>query len=121
MALRPQRFLIDGVIDKTNPRRVVGWLRFAGLPQPMTLDLSTAGKDPGLDPGDGKVALLRSLYRPDRPPRDYWEGVSLKQTGKLGVTVERTNYGWHLSWYSRENGHVTLDIHRSELHFQERR
>lgn len=109
------------MIDKTNPRRVVGWLRFAGLHQPMTLDLSTVGKDLGLDAGDGKVALLRSVYRPDRPPRDYWDDISLKQTGKLGVTVARTTYGWYLSWYSRENGHVTLDIHRSELHFQERR
>jgi len=117
MALRPQRFLLEGVIDKTRPNRVVGWLKFAGLPDVMTLDIATAGKDLDRDEGDGKIALLRNLH-PERPEFDYWDGVSPTQTGRLGVTVERSDYGWYISWFSKETGHVTLELGRGQLRFQ---
>ena len=31
MAWRPSEYLIDGELDNTNPGKVTGWMRFAGM------------------------------------------------------------------------------------------
>ena len=40
MAWRPTQYLIEGELDNTQPGKVTGWMRFAGLKQLVTFDLS---------------------------------------------------------------------------------
>ena len=39
MAWRPTRFLIEGELDNTTLGKVVGWMRFAGLPEKVAFEL----------------------------------------------------------------------------------
>jgi len=39
MAWRPTRFLIEGMLDNTQPKKVTGWMKFAGLNEKVTFDL----------------------------------------------------------------------------------
>jgi len=39
MAWRPTEYLIEGELDNTNPGKVTGWMRFAGLKDKVTFDL----------------------------------------------------------------------------------
>ena len=40
MAWRPTEHLIDGELDNTNPGKVRGWMRFAGMKSKMMFDLN---------------------------------------------------------------------------------
>ena len=39
MAWRPTEYLLEGELKNTNPGKVTGWMRFAGMKQEVTFDL----------------------------------------------------------------------------------
>ena len=39
MAWRPTQHLLEGELDNTQPGKVTGWMRFAGLKEKVTFDL----------------------------------------------------------------------------------
>lgn len=118
MAWRPTEYLIDGMVDCTQPDRVSGTLRFAGLPQPVTLNLvgrvhrDVRGVTLKLK-GNGASADAKQAA-------EYMQSFDLKQTGKVGdITAGRPPADYvhypYIEWYSEENGRVVLELHASEV------
>jgi hypothetical protein len=112
MAWRPSNYLLEGELDNTQPGKVTGWTRFAGLKEQVTFDLE------GNFHRDIRGAKIR--FRGDGQSADpdssaYFDGFSLKQTGNVGdITAGRapadyTEYPY-IEWYSEQNGRVVLEL-----------
>jgi len=39
MAWRPTQYLCEGELDNTNPNKVTGWMKFAGMKEKVVFDL----------------------------------------------------------------------------------
>lgn len=114
MAWRPNEYLIEGELDNTMPGRVTGWMRFAGLPERVTLDLK------GNFHRDIRGAKIR--FRGDctdptacEGAAEYMEGFALQQTGVAGdITAGREPVDYsrlpYFEWYSKENGRVVVEV-----------
>jgi hypothetical protein len=119
MAWRPTQYLLDGVLDNTNPGKVTGWMRFAGMSERVTCDLDGdfhreirgakirfQGDGEGAD--DGKEA------------REYMEGFAQAHTGNVGdITAGRAPFDYgtspYIEWYGNENGRVVLELEPVQL------
>lgn len=112
MAWRPSQYLIEGELDNTVPGKVTGWMRFKGMKEAVTFDLS----------GDFHRDIRGAKLRIDGPGEDadegvadfYMHGLNQRQTGRAGdITAGREphDYGRHpyVEWYGDENGRVVIE------------
>lgn len=117
MAFRPTHYLIEGELDNTHAGKVTGWIRFAGITEPVVLKLrGNFHRDI-----QGAKIRFRGEGRPDgdHDPA-YMEGFSTCQNGKVGdITAglppaEYTDYPY-IEWYSEENGRVVLELDEDQI------
>ncbi len=111
MAWRPGRYLIDGELDNTRPGSIAGWLRFAGLPHRVSIELSGdfAGSLKGsrIHVSGCKRASTQAAIR-------YMRSFSLSQTGTGGdILIDGNSSGQsvlYIEWYSDQDGRVVLEL-----------
>ncbi len=110
MTWRPSAFLLEGELDNRIAGRIIGWLRFAGLPEKVTLDLEG---DFGPDVRGGRIAF-KSIYRGEQAAAAaYMAGFDPRQTGRAGHIT--TGGPPHIpadfplvEWHSDQNDRVVL-------------
>jgi len=111
--------LIEGELDNAVPGKVIGWIRFVGMDEPVRLELV------GDFPRGIRGAKIR--FRNPRPADangtgvfgeirrgSYMDGFSRIQTGKLGDMTAglppRDHTDPYLEWFSDQNGRVVLTL-----------
>jgi len=117
MAFRPTHCLIEGELDNTRLGEVSGWIRFAGIKDPVVLKLrGNFHRDI-----QGAKIRFKGEGRQDRSDDlASMEGFSTCQNGKVGdITAglppaEYTNYPY-IEWYSEENGRVVLELDKDQV------
>ncbi len=120
MAWRPSDYLISGILDNTRLGGVTGTLRFAGMNEPVGLNLK------GDFHRDIRGTKLELLGAPDAilhgdEARRYLTGFCSVQTGKVGdITAGLPPHDYvrypYIEWYSEENGRVVLEYDASRVH-----
>jgi len=110
MTWRPDQYLLEGELDNTQTGKVTGWIRFAGLPDRVRIDLE----------GDFEPDLRgRRIGLTGRPScglsaaAKYMSGFALRQSGKVGhITAGWPPQSWtdypYIEWYSAENDRVVM-------------
>jgi hypothetical protein len=123
MAWRPARFLIEGMLDNTRPKKVTGWMKFAGLKERVTFDLE------GDFHRDIRGARIRFTGDAEGGPekagteeaKEYMKDFAQHQTGKAGdmtAGLPPADYvsGYcYLEWYSEENGRVVIELDQNKV------
>lgn len=110
MAWRPSAYLIEGELDNTEPGKVTGWLRFAGLPYTVQLELSG---NCHRDIRGSRIRLHGSANGEEAASNMH--GLSERQIGEVGdITAglpprDYVDYPY-IEWYSEENGRVVLEL-----------
>lgn len=109
--------LLEGELDNTQPGKVTGWMRFAGLNRKVTFALE------GNFHRDIRGAKIR--FRGDGDADDpeaasYMDGFALKQTGSVGdITAGRPPADYvdypYIEWYGDENGRVVLELEAEQV------
>jgi len=119
MAWRPNKYLIEGMLDNTKPRLVTGWMRYLGLNEDVTLTLEG---DFHRDIRGTKIHFYGLEYRNANlnKARSYMSGFATKQTGVVGdITVGLPPQDYvpypYVEWYSQENGRVVLEFDSSQI------
>jgi len=112
MAWRPSRFLIEGELDNTQPGRVTGWMRFAGLSPRVTFDLKG---DFHRDIRGAQIRLTGQGRDDDPEAAGYMAGFSEQQTGPVGdITAGREPRDYtaypYIEWYGDDNGRVVIEL-----------
>jgi len=112
MAWRPNRYLLEGELDNTQPGMVTGWMRFSGLDRKVGFELE------GNFHRDIRGAKIR--FRGDGDADDpeaasFMDGFALRQTGKVGdMTAGRSPYDYgrapYLEAYTDQNGRIVLEL-----------
>ena len=119
MAFRPTQYLIEGELDNTNPRKVIGWMRFIGLREKVTFDLEGNFHR---DIRGAKIHFTGDAYedQQDVDPGSYLEGFAQHQTGKAGditAGLPPNDYGStpYVEIYSEQNGRIVLELEPAQI------
>ena len=117
MAFRPTEYLIEGELDNTNPGKVTGWMRFAGLREKVTFDLEG---DFHRDIRGAKIRLKGDDSTNDLDAVGYMQGFARHQTGNAGditAGLEPADYvsSPYVEWYSKQNGRVVLELETDQI------
>jgi hypothetical protein len=118
MAWRPSRFLIKGELDNTQPGKVTGWMRFAGIRGKVRFDLKG---DFHRDIRGTKIKFKGDASGHEIEAKTSMKGFSKLQVGKAGdITAgfEPADYvkGYcYIEWYSVANGRVVLELEQSKV------
>lgn len=114
MAWRPKDYVVEGLLDNTQPGRVTGWIQFAGMKERVTFDLRG---DFHRDIRGAKVHFVGNAYEEDVPEgaERYFETFAFKQTGVVGdmtAGLPPHDFGNKPSfeWYGNENGRVVIEL-----------
>ena len=115
MAWRPNEQFIEGILDNTEPGKVTGWMKFAGMKENVVFDLNgdfhrdIRGAKIRLR-GDGESANAEESQK-------YMEGFSTIQKGEAGDMTagrEPCDYGApgeaYFEWYSEDNGRIVIEL-----------
>jgi hypothetical protein len=118
MTWRPTRYLLEGELDNTRPGRVTGWLRFAGLPELVQVDLQG---DFLTDIRGTRVVLVGRYRGTPEEARRYMDGFALRQTGQTDhMTAGQAPVEWsdypYFEWVSEVNERVVLDPEPQQVH-----
>jgi hypothetical protein len=83
MNWKPARFLIEGRLDNSRQDKVMGWMKFAGLREKVTLDIEGNFHR---DVRGTKIRFTGDAYedQAEIDSKDYFRGFALHQTGKVG-------------------------------------
>lgn len=117
MAWRPSTYLIEGELDNTVLGRVTGWLRFAGLPDRVHLDLTG---DCHRDIRGAKLRIRGPATEATAAAADTLDGIARRQVGEVGdITAGReprdyVNYPY-IEWYSAHNGRVVIELEPDDV------
>lgn len=117
MAWRPTDYLLEGELDNTQPGKVTGWMRFAGLKEQVTFDLEGNFHR---DIRGAKIHLGGDSHNADPEASNYFDGFALHQSGNVGdITAGRepadyTDYPY-IEWYSEQNGRVVLELEPEQV------
>jgi hypothetical protein len=119
MAFRVTHCLIEGELDNTQPGKVTGWMRFAGLKEKVTFDLTG---DFHRDIRGAKIRLSgdASEANPPEDAQNTMDGLSPRQTGKVGdITAglppkDYADYPY-IEWYSDDNGRVLIELEAHQI------
>ena len=119
MAFRPIQYLIEGELDNTNPRKVIGWMRFVGLRERVTFDLEGNFHR---DIRGAKIHFTGDAYedQQDVDPGSYLEGFAQHQTGKAGditAGLPPHDYGCtpYVEIFSEQNGRIVLELEPAQI------
>lgn len=118
MAWRPTRYLIEGLLDNTQPGKVTGWMRFAGKKEVIKFDLTGNFHR---DIQGAKIYFKGDAEGNDPEATSYMKGFAVRQTGKAGdmtAGLKPADYvhGYcYLEWYSEANGRVVLELAQSKV------
>jgi len=119
MAFRPTQYLIEGELDNTNQRKVIGWMRFIGLREKVTFDLEGNFHR---DIRGAKIHFIGDAYedQQDVDPRGYLEGFAQRQTGKAGditAGLPPNDYGStpYVEIFSEQNGRIVLELEPAQI------
>jgi len=112
MAWRPTQHLIEGELDNTNPGKVTGWMRFAGMDEKVIFDLQGNFHR---DIRGAKIHLTGDGQADDKDAGPYMASFSPRQTGEVGDITAGLPPRDYLStpyceWYSEENGRVVIEL-----------
>lgn len=114
MAWRVSQYLIEGELENTHLGKVTGWMRFAGMNETVTFNLTG---DFHRDIRGAKIHLMGDAPQ-TQPPTDaqaFMEGFAVGQVGRVGdITAglppaDYVNYPY-VEWYSQENGRVLVEL-----------
>ena len=112
MAWRPTQYLMEGELDNTQPGKVTGWMRFAGMKEIIRFDLEGNFHR---DIRGAKIRFSGNGCKDDPKAAGYMHGMSVEQTGEAGdITAglpprEYVAYPY-LEWYGEENGRVVIEL-----------
>lgn len=112
MAWRPTEYLLDGELDNTNPGKVTGWMRFAGMKQKIICDLKGNFHR---DIRGAKIRFTGNGVENDPKAASYMHGMSVEQTGEVGdITAglppaDYVRYPY-IEIYSEQNGRVVIEL-----------
>lgn len=117
MTWRPNKYLLEGELDNSQPGKVTGWLRFAGLDRTVTVDLEG---DFDRDIRGGKLALSGTYQGTALEAEDEMEGFAECQTGTVGnitagVAPESYTPYPYIEWMSDNNGRVVLMLEAGQV------
>ena len=118
MAWRPTEYLLEGELDNTNPGKVTGWMRFAGMKQEVTFDLKGNFHR---DIRGAKIRFTGNGCQNDPKAVSYMDGMSTEQTGEVGdmtAGLPPADYvsGYcYLEWYGEENGRVVIELAQDQV------
>jgi hypothetical protein len=112
MAWRPNKYLLEGELNNTEPGHVRGWLRFAGIDTDVQLDLLG---DFHRDIRGARIRLKGTFDGDDEDARRYMNGFCTEQTGKAGdITAGLPPFDYvdypYVEWYDDDNGRVVLEL-----------
>ena len=110
MTWRPSAFLLEGELDNRTAERITGWMRFAGLPEKVTLDLE-GNFEP--DVRGRRIAFKNVYLGRQAEAAEYMKGFDPRQTGKVGhITLGGPPQSWtdfpYIEWCSAANDRVVL-------------
>jgi hypothetical protein len=115
MAWRPSQYLVEGVLDNTEPNKITGWMKFRGLEEKVQISLV------GNFRGDLHGSGIRLIGHPiTKNASSYLKRFSLKQTGEVGeITVglppiDSVSHPY-IEWYSEENGRVVIKLNNIDM------
>lgn len=118
MAWRPTEYLIEGELDNTEPGKVTGWMRFAGLSRRVTFNLTGNFHR---DIRGAKVHFTNEPTADLAEAREYMRGFALRQTGNVGdmtagdPPADYVKGSVYLEWYGNESGRVVIELNREQL------
>ena len=117
MAWRPTEYLIEGVLDNTNPGKVMGWMKFSGMKEKITFDLKGSFHR---DIRGAKVRLVGGATDNESGAESYFQGFAPHQTGQVGdMTAGLPPHDYvdypYFEWYGSENGRVVLELEHDQI------
>jgi hypothetical protein len=118
MAWRPSQYLIDGELDNTEPGKVTGWMKFAGLKEKVTFDLKGNFHR---DIRGAKVHLTGDGQSGDPEAAEYMDGLATHQTGETGDMTaglpphDYTKNQPYFEWYGDDNGRVVIELEPDQV------
>jgi hypothetical protein len=114
MAWRVSAYLVEGELDNTQPGKVTGWMRFAGMKAQVTCDLKG---DFHRDIRGAKIRFQGDAYEADAPTdaEQYMEGFASHQEGRVGdITAGLPPADYvaypYVEWFGEENGRVVIEL-----------
>lgn len=110
MTWRPSTYLLAGELDNTTPGKVTGWMRFAGLPEQVTIDLEG---DFEPDIRGRRIGLKGGYPGKEGAAIEFMKGFAARQVGRTGhITAGWPPHSWteypYIEWYSLHNDRVVL-------------
>lgn len=117
MAWRPTEYLL-GELDNTNPGKVTGWMRFAGIKGKVTFDLEGNFHR---DIRGAKIHFTGDGDENDPEASRYMASFAVHHTGKVGdmtAGLPPADYvvgSVYLEWYSSENGRVVIELEQDQV------
>jgi hypothetical protein len=120
MAWRPNEQFICGELDNSEPGRITGWIKFAGMKDDIAFDLEG---DFHRDIRGSKIRLKGDGQLQDQAKAaKYMEGFCILQTGVAGdmtAGLPPHDYGQpgegYIEWYSDDNGRVVLEFSSDQI------
>ena len=112
MAWRPTEYLLDGELDNTQPGKVTGWMKFAGMKRKVSFDLKGNFHR---DIRGAKIHFSGNGWEGDPKAPSYMHGMAERQTGEVGdITAglppcDYTKYPY-IEVYTEENGRVVIEL-----------
>lgn len=117
MTWRPSEYLLEGELDNRVAGRITGWLRFAGMPEKVVIDLQ-GDFDPDIRglcirlTGSGNIIEGVARYQ--------MKGFGQQQTGEAGhITAGLPPHSLtgfpYLEWYSKANDRVVMYLEAEQV------
>jgi hypothetical protein len=117
MAWRPSQYLIEGELDNTEPEKVTGWMKFAGMAKRVTFNLRGNFHR---DIRGAKIHLSGVGQSNDLEAASYMDGFALEQAGEVGdmtaglPPADYVKYPY-LEWYGDDNGRVVIELEPDQV------
>ena len=117
MAWRPTEYLLEGELNNTNPGKVTGWMKFAGMNERVTFDLEGNFHR---DIRGAKIRFTGNGWEGDPKAPSYMYGIAEQQTGEVGdITAglppfDYTKYPY-LEVYTEQNGRIVIELSPDQL------
>ena len=117
MAWRPTKFLVEGMLDNTCPKKVRGWMKFVGVERKVTFDLEG---DFHRDIRGAIICFTGDAKAESNEAKEYMKGFAQHQTGKVGDMTaglpprDYVDY-CYLEWFSKKNGRIVIELDQDKV------
>ncbi len=117
MAWRPTQYLLEGELDNTQPGKVTGWMRFAGMDKKVTFDLKGNFHR---DIRGAKIRLKRDGNHDDPEAASYMDSFAEHHTGKVGDMTAGLPPRDYVSYpyveaFTDQNGRIVLELEPDQI------